>query len=236
MSAFQNDQLLRQLGVSMGMLYPSKGTLRMPGPLSRVLPDEGFPRAAVVELAAPANLGQGLSIALAGCAASQAEARAARGESAWCAFLDPYGTLHGPAVLASGVDLDRLLVVRPPRGMLARVALKVASSQIFSVIVVDLAGVPGASSDLASQDWSRLVRRLALAVESSMSTVLVLTDADARRPFALPVAMRVLLERPERESLSVCVVREKRGRITGPRSIAWTRPRIDRSIRATFVG
>jgi hypothetical protein len=222
------------LGVSAGVLCSPKGTLRMPCPLSLVLPDEGFPEGAVVELAAPENLGQGLSVALAACVASQTEARAKRGESAWCAFVDPYRTLHGPAVRASGVRLDRLLVVRPPRSMLARVALKIASSQVFSVLVVDLAGVPGVANEPAKEDWSRLVRRLALAVEHSRSLVIVLTDSNCQRPLALPVAMRVVLERMEHEALSVQVA--KRGRVTGPRSVAWTRPRIDPSIETARLG
>jgi recombination protein RecA len=120
--------------------------------------------------------------------------------------------------------------------MLARVALKIASSQIFSVVVVDLAGVPGVDCEPAMQDWSRLVRRMALAVENGKSTVLVLTDANCQRPLALPVSMRVLLQRMAPEALSVQVAREKRGRVTGPRSVAWTRPRIDRSIQTARLG
>jgi hypothetical protein len=235
-SVIQRELALRRLGVTAGVLRSSRGTLRMPRPLSLVLPDEGFPEGAVVELAAPANLGQGVSVALAACAASQEHARDKGGENAWCAFVDPYRTLHGPAVLASGVDLDRLLVVRPARGLLARVALKIAASQIFSVVVVDLAGVPGVAHEPAREDWSRIVRRLALAVENGRSTVLLLTDANCQRPIALPVAMRVLLERMDHEALSVHVAREKHGRITGPRCIAWTRPKVERSVEVARLG
>jgi recombination protein RecA len=208
----------------------------MPRPLSLVLPDEGFPQGAVVELAAPANLGQGVSVALTACAASQEQARSNGGESVWCAFVDPYRTLHGPAVLASGVGLDHLLVVRPQISMLARVALKIASSQIFSVVVIDLAGVPGVAREPAREDWSRIVRRLGLAVENGRSIILVLTDANCHRQLALPVAMRVLLERMDREQLSVHVARERGGRITAPRSVAWTRPKIERSVHMSRLG
>jgi len=233
-AVLQHDHALRK--VSAGSLSSSKGTLKMPLPLSRVLPDEGFPEGSVVELAAPANLGQGVSVALSACAESQSQAREKRGESAWCAFVDPFRTLHGPAVRASGVCLQRLLVVRPPHRMLARVALKIASSQIFSVIVIDLAGVPGANHEPAREDWSRLVRRLALAIENGKSTVLVLTDIHCSRSIALPVAMRVLLQRTSHEALSVQIAKEKRGRVTGPRSIAWTRPPIECSILAAQQG
>src|SRR5262249_29706907 len=126
--------------VTVGALAPkSRPALRVAAPLASVLPDEGFPQGSVVELASPANLGHGLGIALAACAASQKASVEGGGEMAWCAFLDPDRTLFGPAVQASGVCLDRLLVLRPPRHLLAKVAVKVALSRIFSVITVDVA-------------------------------------------------------------------------------------------------
>jgi recombination protein RecA len=44
------------------------------------------------------------------------------------------------------------------------------------------------------------------------------------RPSALPVAMRVELESGSPDSLLVRVAKEKFGRVTSPREIAWTRP------------
>src|SRR5947209_2587059 len=129
---------------------PTRPALQVGPPLSSVLPEGGFPEGGVVELASPANLGHGLGIALAACSASQRASAQSGGETAWCAFLDPDATLFGPAVQASGVCLERLLVVRSPRPLLAKVALRVALSHIFSVIVVDVAGVPGGSSSKAS--------------------------------------------------------------------------------------
>src|SRR3954451_16117833 len=83
-------------------------TLRMSLPLSSVLPEGGFPQGSVVELASPANLGRGVSVALAACAASQKNNILRGAEKGWCVFLDPDHTLFGPAVQASGVALDRL--------------------------------------------------------------------------------------------------------------------------------
>jgi hypothetical protein len=213
--------------------------LQVSPPLSSVLPEGGFPRGSVVELASPGNLGHGLSVALSACSASQEASVRCGGEMAWCAFLDPDQTLFGPAVQASGVCLERLLVVRPPRHLLAKVAVRVALSRIFSVIVVDVAAVPGATSSKqhrfeAMDAWSKVTRRLALAVEKTPTTLFLLTRAEARRTSALPVAMRVELENGGGESLFVRVAKDKLGRVTSPRKIAWTRPR--GASRANGVG
>ena len=77
------------------------GALALPWPgLGDLLPDGGLPRG-VVELAAPRALGGSTSVALAAVRSGQARAR-----SAWCAWIDPEGTLHAPGVVAAGVDLD----------------------------------------------------------------------------------------------------------------------------------
>ena len=116
------------------------GTLPLDWPeLDAALPDGGLPRG-VVELAAPRALGGGTSIALAAVRAAHA-----KNTKAWCAWVDPEATLYAPGLVSAGVDLARLLVVRPPRGELARVAVKVAASRAFDVIVVDVDPVPGAA-------------------------------------------------------------------------------------------
>jgi hypothetical protein len=169
---------------------------------------------------------------------------------AWCVFLDPDRTLFGPAVQASGVCLERLLVLHPPRHLLAQVAVRVASSRLFSVIVVDVASVPGAaagakrrapkglrrpspskagpSADPRSESmqmWWKAARRLALAVENTNATLFLLTKSEAPRASNLPVAMRVELEPRGTDGLLVRVAKERSGRVNQPRQIAWTRPR-----------
>ena len=204
-------------------------TLPMSLPLAGVLPEGGFPRGSVVELASPANLGHGVSVALAACAASQEESVRAGRDKAWCAFLDPDHTLFGPAVQSRGVSLDRLLVLRPPRQLLSKVAVQVAAARIFSVIVIDVSSVPGASSREnhrfeSMETWSKVARRLALSVEKTPTTLFLLTRAEAHRPLSLPVAMRLELEKVKPERLLVRIAKEKFGRVTSPRQIAWTRP------------
>jgi recombination protein RecA len=191
--------------------------------LDAVLPDGGLPRG-VVELAAPRALGGSTSVALAAVRAGQA-----RSASAWCAWLDPEGTLHAPGVEAKGVDLARMLVVRPTRELLGRVAVKVVASGAFEVVVVDFDAVPGAGSGAsgtlalkrrlhlkeARKQWGSevLVRKLALATEPNGTTVLLLTNASKPHAIPWPVALRVELSRPSPLELVVRVAKDKRGRI-----------------------
>ena len=173
----------------------------------------------MVELSAPHALGGSTSVALAAVRAGQARAR-----SAWCAWLDPEGTLHAPGIVAAGVDLDRMLVVRPPRAQLARVAVKVVGAGAFEVVVVDFDAVPGASIDAGAagalavkkkKTWAPevLVRKLALSAEASGSTVLLLTDSTRPRAMPWPVSLRLELSRPTRNDLIVRVAKDRRGRI-----------------------
>ncbi len=186
--------------------------------LDAALPDGGLPRG-VVELAAPRALGGGSSIALA--AVRAAHARDAR---AWCAWIDPEGTLYAPGLVAAEVDLARLLVVRPPRGELARVAVKVAASRAFDVIAIDMDPFPGGLSSSASEPaqtrsrsrkraWPSevLVRKLALLAAEGGATVLLLTDATVPRAVPWPVALRLEIAR-QPESIALRVAKDRRGR------------------------
>ena len=126
-----------------------------------VLPDGGLPRGAVVELASPYGLATATSIALAACASAQAEAKLRGGEGtagAWCAWIEPAprgdGAADQPLRARGGAGGRRS---RAPPGdppapdALARVAVRVAESRVFSVIVIDLAGVPGRRPRLAAR-------------------------------------------------------------------------------------
>ncbi len=231
------EALLSQIGAHIGsadaLRALGQATSRRPLALSwpeldEVLPDRGLPPG-VVELTAPRALGGSTRVALAAVRGGQA-----RGESAWCAWLDPEGTLHGPGVVAAGVDLARMLVVRPPRFQLARVAVKVVASGAFEVVVVDIDTVPrvrvapsGASYPRAGQSGRKpwppevLVRKLALAAESSGTTVLLLTDASKPRALPWPVALRVELSRPRPHALTVRIAKDRRGRVGAAHTVAW---------------
>jgi recombination protein RecA len=212
------SELLSRLGArieSAESLARESTALRLDWPeLDAALPDGGLPRG-VIELAAPHALGGGSSIALAAMRA--AHARDAR---AWCAWIDPESTLYAPGVASAGVDLARLLVVRPSRRDLARVAVKVAASGAFDVIAIDMDPVPGAfpenGTSLSSRkrrEWPAdvLVRKLALLAGEGGASILLLTDATAPRAQAWPVALRLEVAR-EPAAIALRVAKDRRGR------------------------
>jgi recombination protein RecA len=128
-------------------------------------------------------------------------------------------------VASAGVDLTRLLVVRPSQEAIERTAIRLAESQAFSVLVIDTTGVSGASLRVALGSWPRVVRRLAISAEESGTCVLLVTDGEAHRPLPLPVAMRLEVARPGANRLSVRVAKERRGRVSGPRTVVLAKPR-----------
>jgi recombination protein RecA len=191
--------------------------------LDDALPDGGLPRGAIVEVSSPRGLARSTSIALAACASAQAAAAhrgAALTAGAWCAWIDPAATLYAPGVAEAGVDLGRLLVVRPPEDALSRTTVRVAESRAFAVIVADVCGLPGDARAPERLDrWAVVARRLAIAIEGTEATVLLLTDKSAPRSMPLPVAMRLELERPAEDRLTLRVAKDRRGRVGAPRSI-----------------
>jgi recombination protein RecA len=176
----------------------------------------------VVELTSPNALGGGTSVALAAVKAGQARAK-----GAWCAWIDPEGTLHAPGVVAAGVDLGRMLVVRAPRALVPRVAVKVVASGAFEVVVVDADAIGWGSCTLeesqpeprGERGRERMARRLALAAEPSGATVLLLTDSMRPRAVPWPVALRLELARPDARTLSVRVAKDRRGRVGLARAV-----------------
>jgi hypothetical protein len=191
--------------------------------LEAALPDGGLPRG-VVEITSPGALGGATRVALAAVVGGQG-----RGVGAWCAWVDPEGSLYAPGVFKSGVDLSRLFVVRPPRKHLAQVAVKLAQAAAFEVIVVDYAGTFGAQE--ASRVGRRkggglrpevLVRKLALLAEKGGSTILLLTDSSEPRPLPLPVALRLELGRAP-HALHVKVAKERFCRL-GSATVVWPPP------------
>jgi recombination protein RecA len=193
--------------------------------LDQVLPDRGLLRGGVVELAAAGGSGLLTALALAAVRSVQTQARSLLAADAvpWCAFIDASRTLYAPGVLASGVELSRLLVVRPPPEAIGRVALKLAESGVFSLVVVDTQGVLGRSLPATLGNFGRVVRRLSMAVDGTPHSVLLLTDEKAPRSLPLPVAQRLVIARPSHEKLVVRVAKDRRGRITPPRTLHWGR-------------
>jgi hypothetical protein len=137
----------------------------------------------------------------------------------WCAYIDPSATLFAPGVARLGVDLERLLMVQPGADAVSRVAVRIAEANIASVLVIDLSGAVGRLS-LDDSSWQRTVRRLALAVKSTATNVLLLTRAEQFKSLPLPTFLRLEFTRSSSESFEIRVGKERTGRISAPQSVA----------------
>lgn len=209
--------VLARFGVLTGTeaLLPRTSVLSLDWPeLERVLPDHGLPRG-VIEIASPvtrqgAMRGGATSIALRAVrAVHQAD------DKAWCAWITPAETpsLYAPSVVQAGVDLDRLLVVRPEASALARAAVKVAAAGAFDLVVLDaFSGLDGrlAQKPKTRTDGAVVVRKLALAAEERGTTFVVLTNVYASRAVPWPVALRLEVERRP-EAIALRVTKDRRG-------------------------
>jgi hypothetical protein len=197
--------------------------------LERVLPDRGLPRG-VVEIASgkmKLSGGGGTMVSLAAVRAVHAA-----DPRAWCAWITESNvpSLYAPALAQVGVDLERLLVVRPEPVDLARTVVKVASSGAFDLVVIDAPsgldgrltlpqGAQGAQGPRAMPrrgsrarvDGSIIVRKLALAAEDKGTTFIILTDLFTSRAVPWPVALRLEVERRP-EAIAVRVTKDRRGR------------------------
>lgn len=163
------------------------------------------------------------SVALGACRFAQLESRRQTGQTAWCAFVDPCRTLYAPGVHFQGVDLRRLLVIRPSEDDLSRVALRLVESQIFPLVVLDLMPLPGSSAEFSLASWVRVVRRLTLALENTENTVVLLTEKNARHQMGLPVAQRIELSRASMQEMQLCISKNLRGEFLPPTRVRWER-------------
>jgi recombination protein RecA len=212
-------ELLRKIAPAVALDAPGVRAIPLGlADIDEALPDRGLPRGAVVELASRQGLGRASTLGLRLCASAQREAALRGGEPAWCAWLDPSGTLYAPGAAGAGVALDRLLVIRPPLGALARLSVRVVASRVFSVVVIDTVGVPGAVLAAPLDRWPNVVRRLALAAEGGDTCVVLVTDRERSIATGLPVAMRMELEQRAPGEMRWAVTKERRGRLVAARS------------------
>jgi recombination protein RecA len=220
---------LARLGVAQGTnaLAPEhQNVLSLDWPeLERVLPDGGFPRG-VIEIASPITPGPRFAMRGGATTIALSAVRAVHAAEprAWCAWVTEQSAppLYAPAVVQAGVDLDRLLVVRPQSADLARTVVKIASSGAFDLVIVDApAGLDGKlviseapgprRASKARVDGSVVIRKLALAAEEKGTAFIVLTNVFTSRAVPWPVALRLEVERRP-ESIAVRVTKDRRGR------------------------
>jgi hypothetical protein len=201
---------LEELRERLKIPLPPTGRTHVPAPpwFSKALPDGAFP-SGITELTAPRALGGGTLIATQAIALAQRDP-----PDGTCAWLDPEGTLHAPGLLQQGVDLSRLLVVRPPRDKLRAIAVRIARSGAVCLLAIDFhpvgAKVAPAPRTVADERW---VRRLQLACEEGGTATLLLTDNRMKQSAPLPVALKLLLEHKSPRRLEVTVLKERSGRV-----------------------
>ena len=204
---------LARLGVLHGTeaMLPARAVLPLDWPeLEKTLPDGGLPRG-VVELAS--MHGGTTTIAIAAIRAVHAA-----DERAWCASITPRTegragvsgaktpSLYAPALAQAGIDLDRLLIVRPEAPALSRTVVKAASSGAFAMVVAD---VPKGVIQNGNEGVV-VTRKLALAAEEYGTTSLLLTNAREPRAMPWPVAMRLEVERRP-DALAIRIAKDRRG-------------------------
>jgi protein ImuA len=150
----------------------------------------GFPRGAISELAGGRASGK-TAVAL--------SLLASLGREELFAWVDARGELYPPAAAARGVDLARLLIVRPGAAAGTTAALWAAEallgSAAFAAVVVD---VPLRK---AERGWDAMARRLQAAAEKGGAVGLWL--AAPRAAVRLPAALRVELA-AEGERVMAC--------------------------------
>jgi protein ImuA len=160
-----------------------------------LLPGGGFPRGALSALSGgPASGKTGVALSA---------LREAQAIGALAAFVDGRGELYPPAALALGVDLARLLIVRPEHGPArgdrdrergARdaalpglwAAEVLLASGAFAAVAVDVS-----LRDLPASRAEAMLRRLRAAAEKGGATALLLAAPGGP---AIPAALRLDLD------------------------------------------
>jgi recombination protein RecA len=250
-----------QLQVALEFQY-SERVLALGSPeLDAALPRGGLLQGSVTELQVRGAGGAATSFALCACRAAQragsswqqngsqqngsqqsgsqqsgsqqsGSVRLAGENTPWCAFIDPSASLFAPGVARLGVELGRLLVVRPDIDAVERIAIRIAEARAVSLLVIDLRGALGNLSGSSRRSdhhrgrthhrWQSAVRRLALSVRNLATCVLLITAEEEQRSMPLPVAMRLEFSRASANHFEIRVGKERTGRVSSPRLVSWS--------------
>jgi cell division inhibitor SulA/protein ImuA len=181
--------------------------------LDRELPGGGWPRGALTELlAARAGIGE-LQLVL-----------PALGALSWAGkrivWLSPPHLPYAPALAAGGIDLARLVLVRPPGRREARAAerrnILWAAEQVLRSACCHalVAWLPRVRYEE--------LRRLAVAAEASRAWVALFRPPEAAHG-ASPAALRLLLE-PSMNEISVRILKRRGAPAAAPLVLAVKRP------------
>jgi hypothetical protein len=132
----------------------------------------------------------------------------------------------------AGIDLDRMLVVRPPAEAARTVAVKICASEAFELVVIDMRIRVDVGEARARRPQTRslrddvFIRKLAV----TQTRTLVLTDHSVRKSVPWPTALCVDLQRHKNGSqsgITARIVKERHGLIGKERtlrSVPWLEP------------
>lgn len=175
-----------------------------------LLPAGGFPLGQVVELSGEAASGR-TSLALRAVAAAHRERRL-------CAYVDGPSELYPPAAAAMGVDLERLLIVRPKAAeQLVWTAVQLARSGAFACVVLDLTRGPAVEPRRPVRLSLPESRKLADAAVKGGGLLLLLTSPEA----PADGVVRLRTEARGVSGLSVEVVRSRQGGTGARATLPW---------------
>lgn len=168
-----------------------------------LLPEGGLVLGQAVELQGEAASGR-TSLALRALAAATREQRL-------CAYVDGPKELYPPAAAAFGVDLTRLLIVRPKApGQLVWTAVQLLRSGAFAAVVLDITHT-GVLLSLPE------ARKLQEAAVKGGTLLLLLTPPDAPGDGMLRLQTKALGP----SGLEVEIVRSRRGNLGDKAVIPW---------------
>jgi len=176
--------------------------------LDAVLPGGGWPRGTLTELL-PARPGVGEISLLA-----PALARLSREDERWLLWIAPPHVPYAPALTAAGIDLARLIVVRPHSAAEALWAARQALASKSASAVLAWLDTPDMHS----------LRRLQLAAEQSQAFACLLRPPHAAGDFS-PAALRLRLDTGNDRRLAVHVLKRRGPRLERPVSVELRRDR-----------
>jgi hypothetical protein len=169
--------------------------------LDACLPSRGWPHAGLVEILIP-RLGSGELYLL----MPLLRALTQRESSRWCTWVSPPHEPFAPGLVAHGVALDRMLIVRTPESLWAfEQALRLGACDISLAWMHRLAATE--------------IRRLQLAAEHGRALGVVFRrHRAAREPSS--AMLRILLE-PAEQGVRLTLLKSRGGR-RGPIDLSWS--------------
>ncbi len=167
--------------------------------LDAALPGGGWPLGTLTELL-PARAGIGELSLLA-----PALARLSRGDEGWQIWIAPPHVPYAPALAAAGIDLARLIVVRPRSAAEVLWTARQALASKGASAVLAWLGTPDMHS----------LRRLQLAAEQSQAFACLFRPPHAAGEFS-PAALRLRLEAGQGRRLAVHVLKRRGPRLDRP--------------------